>query len=215
MDYTNSRPDLSGAAARQTRTDAASPAAGAVGLYRPSLTLYHPNAKGTGCALSMDLHPAHDGVDGSIMMKAACQAAVGDARGPSRKFARFDWERSIRVKLDFSDLCQILQVFNGASESIADGRGLYHRSPKAATRIVLRHLTEPVVGYSLELYRTPTDGSAESRAHILISPAEADGLRAAITGSMSVICFGIPMLIPHDTSAYREKVREARDASAA
>ena len=38
---------------------------------------------------------------------------------------------------------------------------------------------------------------------MLISSAEAEGLRAAILGSMSVVCFGIPMLIPRDTTAYR------------
>ena len=206
MDYTNSRPDLNGAAARP---------APAAGLYRPSLTFYHPNAKGTGCAASMDLHPAHDGVDGCLMMKVACQASVGDARAAKPTFARFDWERAIRVKLDFNDLCQVLQVLRGACESIADGRGLYHRSPKAATRIVLRHLVEPVVGYSLELYRTPSDGSGESRAHMLLTPAEALGLCEAIAGSMSVICFGIPMLVSHDTSAYREKAREVRHVGAA
>ena len=211
MDYTSNRPDLSGAPSAG-QPQAAGRSGAAVGVYRPSLTFYHPNAKGTGCALSMDLHPAHDGVDGCFMMRVACQSAVGDPRAARPTFARFDWERSIRVKLDFNDLCQILQVFRGASESIADGRGLYHRSPKAATRIVLRHLVEPVVGYSLELYRTPVGGEGESRAHILLTPSEARGLCEAVAGSMSVICFGIPTVIAHDTSAYRESVREARHA---
>jgi len=210
MNATNTMNALAAAA----RADAAAPAGrpAARGPYRPELTFYHPNAKGTGCALSMNLHPAHDDVDGSIMMKVACQASVGEGRGPGRTFARFDWERAICVKLDFNDLCQILQVFRGECESIADGRGLYHRSPKAATRIVLRHLVEPVVGYSLELYRTPVGGEGESRAHILLTPSEARGLCEALAGSMSVICFGIPTVIAHDTSAYRESVREARHA---
>lgn len=194
---------------------APAPRATSRGRYRPEMTFYHPNVKGTGCAVSMNLHPAHDDVDGSIMMKVANQASVGDSRGPRPTFARFDWERAICVKLDFSDLCQVLMVFRGVTEAAGDGRGLYHRSPKAATRIVLRHLVEPVSGYSLELYRTPADGSGESRAHILLTPAEAHGLCEAIAGSMSVICFGIPTVIAHDTTAYQESVREARHVGAA
>lgn len=185
------------------------------GTYRPELTFYHPNAKGTGCALAMNLHPAHDDVDGSIMMKVANQSSVGDSRGPRPTYARFDWEKAICVKLDFNDLCQVLMVFRGVCESVGEGRGLYHRSPKAATRIVLRHLVEPVSGYSLELYRTPVGGTGESRAHILLTAAEAYGLCEAIAGSMPVICFGIPMVIARDTSAYRESVREARHVVAA
>ena len=196
-------------------TPAPAARAAARGPYRPNLTFYHPNAKGTGCALSLNLHPAHDDVDGSIMMKVANQSAVGDSRGPEPTYARFDWERAICVKLDFGDLCQVLQVFRGECESIGEGRGLYHRSPKAATRIVLRHLVEPISGYSLELYRTPVGGAGESRAHLVLTPAEAHGLCEAIAGSMSVICFGIPMVIAHDTSAYQESVREARHGAAA
>lgn len=185
------------------------------GQYRPKLTLYHPNAKGTGCAVSMELHPAHDRTDGSIMLRAANQMTVGDKRGPTPTFPRFDWDGAISVKLDFNDLCKVLQVFRGECESIEDGRGLYHRSPRAATRIVLRHLIEPVAGYSLELYRMPVGGESETRAHILFSSAEALGLCESIAGAMSVITFGIPMLVPHDTSAYEAETREMRHASAA
>lgn len=185
-----------------------------IGHFRPNLTFYHPNAKGTGGAISLNLHPAHDDVGGSIMAKVANQTAVADRRGPNPTFARFDWENAICVKLDFNDLCKILQVFRGECESIDDGRGLYHRSPAGATRIVLRRLVTPVPGYSLELYRTRADGVSEANAHLLISPTEALGLCEAISGSMSLICFGIPMLVAHDTSAYREKLQEARHVAA-
>lgn len=185
------------------------------GQYRPRLTMYHPNGKGTGCAVALELHPAHDRTDGCIMLKAANQMTIGDKRGPNPTFPRFDWEGAVSVKLDFNDLCKILQVFRGECETIDDGHGLYHRSPRGTTRIVLRHLIEPVVGYSLELYRTPAAGDGETRSHILFSPAEALGLCESISGAMSVITFGIPMLVPHDTSVYEAETREMRNASAA
>ena len=199
----------------QSPTATSEAASRPIGRYRPNLTFYHPNAKGTGCALEMNLHPAHDDVDGSIMMKVANQMSVGNPRGTNPTYARFDWENAICVKLDFNDLCKMLQVFRGECETIDDGRGLYHRSAKAATRIVLRHLVEPISGYSLELYRTQAGGAGEVNAHLVINSAEALGLREAIAGSMSVVCFGIPMLVAHDTTAAREQSKEARRAVAA
>lgn len=172
-----------------------------VGKYRPKMTIYHPNGKCTGCALQLELHPAHDNHDGCIMAKVANQITVGNRNGTtSQTFARFDWENSISVKLDFNDLCKMLQVFRGECEAIEEGRGLYHRTVKGSTRIVLRHLVEPVQGYSLELYRVPSSGDGETHAHMLISAAEALGLCESIAGSMSVICFGIPMVIQHAVS---------------
>ena len=184
------------------------------GTYRPSLAFYHANVKGTGCAATLELHPAHDDTDGCIMMSVANQMTVGNRMGPNPTFPRFDWENRICVKLDFSDLCAMLQVFRGECESINGEHGLYHRTAKAATTIRLRHLVDPVSGYSLELYRTPAGGGEETRAHLLLNTAEALGLCESIAGAMYLVSFGIPMLVPHDTSAYRREAREARDVAA-
>lgn len=186
-----------------------------LGQYRPALKFYHANAKGTGAAMEMKLHPAHDNVDGSIMLRVANQSAVGDRRGPVPTFARFDWENAICVKLDFNDLCCFLQVFRGECESINGGGGLFHKTARANTKIQLRHLLDPVTGYSLEVYRNLREGDAGSHGHFIITPTEATGICEAIAGSMSVVGFGIPMLVAHDTSAYEAREREHRNASAA
>ena len=186
-----------------------------LGMYRPALTFYHPNSKGSGAAVELKLHPAHDNVNGSIMLRIANQSAVGDRRTPAPTYARFDWENAICVKLDFNDLCKVLQVFRGECESIDGDRGLYHQTARAATKIQLRHLVEPVSGYSLEVYRNLREGGAGSHGHFIVTPAEAVGLCEAIAGSMSVVSFGIPMLVAHDTSAYTAQEREFRNASAA
>ena len=184
------------------------------GTYRPKLAFYHATPKGTGCAVTWALHPAHDDIDGSIWLRVANQMTVGNRMGPNPTFPRFDWENPICVKLNFADLCTFLQVFRGECESINGDGGLLHRSPSGLTCIKLRHLVEPVQGYSLELYRTPPKGGEERRAHILLSPAEALGLCESIAGAMYLVSFGIPMLVPHDTTAYRREVREARDVAA-
>lgn len=185
-------------------------------VYRPRLSFYKPNPKGTGCALQLEVHPAHDLTDGSIMARFANQLTVGDRRGPNPTYPHFDWENALTVKLEFSDLAKMLQVFRGECEALEDGKGLYHRSPKGLTRIGLKHLIEPICGYMFEVSRTSSDGQNETRAaHLLIAPHEATGLVAALEGSLSVICFGLPVVIERDTSAYRQAVRGMHDASAA
>ena len=194
----------------ETNTKTAMP----LGQFRPKLAFYHATPKGTGCAATLELHPAHDDTDGSIMLCAANQMTIGNRMGPNPTFPRFDWENRICVKLDFNDLCAMLQVLRGECETINGDYGLYHRTAKATTKIQLRHLVDPVSGYSLELYKTPVGGGEETRAHILLSPAEALGLCESIAGSMYLVSFGIPMLVPHDTAAYRREAREVRDVAA-
>ena len=162
-------------------------------IYRPALTLYKANAKCTGCAMKIELHPAHDQTSGCIMMSLASQKTVGDYRGPNPIYPTFDWENAICVKLDFIDLSKMLQVFRGECESIEDGRGLVHRSPKGLAYIRLAHLIEPIPGYRLEVELYAGEGRIEKRS-IMLAPYEALGLVAAIESSLGVICFGVPMV---------------------
>ena len=165
-------------------------------MTRPTLTMYHPNGKGTGSAIRMELHPAHDDTAGSIMATIATQLTTGNCMGSMPVYPKFDWEGAITVKLDFTDISKMLQVFRGECESIEDGRGLFHKSTRGTTKIMLRHLVEPINGYMLEVYRKTSD-SEDSNARIFLSPYEALGLATAIESSMGVICFGIPMVIPN------------------
>ena len=161
--------------------------------YRPSLVFYKANAKGTGCAMKMELHPAHGDTAGRIMMSLASQKTVGDYRGPNPIYPTFDWENPITVKLDFTDLAKMLQVFRGECESIEEGRGLVHRSQSGLAYIRLAHLIEPIPGYRLEVEFFAGAGIVEKRT-VMLMPYEALGLTAAIESSFGVICFGIPMV---------------------
>lgn len=192
-----------------------STAPSSIPFFRPKFALYHASPKGTGCAIKMDLHPAHDTTDGSIWLTIANQMTIGDRRGPNPTYPRFDWEGGACVKLDFNDLCRILQVFRGETETIEDGKGLFHTSSRATTRIVLRHTVDPVAGYSLEIYRTPRGGEEEHRYHFFFKPAEAAGLTDAIADVMGFIAFGIPVVLPHDTTAYENREKAMRNATAA
>ena len=50
---------------------------------------------------------------------------------------------------------------------------------------------------------------------MLLNPAEALGICESIAGAMYLVSFGIPMLVPHDTSAYEAENRGTRNAAAA
>jgi len=187
-----------------------------IGRFRPNLSFYHANPKGTGSAIQMNLHPAHDDTDGCIMLKMANQMTVGNRQGPNPTYSRFDWENAMTVKLDFSDLTQILQVLRGECESINEGKGLYHVSSRGSASIRLSHLVDPVAGYMLDICRRGAGGSEdENRGRMLLNASEALGLCETIAGSLYLISFGIPMLLPHDTAAYRAETRELHNATAA
>ena len=165
-------------------------------INRPALALYKANAKCTGCAMKMELHPAHGDTAGCIMMSLASQKTVGDYRGPNPIYPTFDLENAISVKLDFIDLSKMLQVFRGECESIEEGRGLVHRSTSGLVYIRLAHLVDPIPGYKLEVEFHAGAGSVEKRT-VILAPFEALGLTAAIESSLGVICFGVPMVDEH------------------
>ena len=161
-------------------------------VNRPRLEFYHPNAKGTGCAMAMALRPADSAQNGFISVSIASQLTVGNPMGANPTFPTFDWENCVDVVLDFDSLCKILQVLRGETESIGDGRGIFHEHKECRQKIQLSHLIDPVCGYSFEVFETSANGGYEKRAHMLLSPAESLGICEAISGSMSLVAFGCP-----------------------
>ena len=158
---------------------------------RPYLAFYHANAKCTGCAAKFELHPAHDAVEGYISVLMANQV-MGDLDANSPVHPRFDWDNAMAFNLTFADICEFLRVFRGECESIQDGKGLYVRNPECAMRVSLRHMIEPVDGYSLEAYRHDMGTGADTSARIILFSSEALGLCLALEQSMGLIAFGVP-----------------------
>ena len=163
-------------------------------VNRPRLEFYHPNAKGTGCAMAMALHPADSTQNGFIDVSIANQLTVGNSIGANPTFPTFDWENCVDVVLDFDALCAILQVLRGETESIDGIHGIFHKYKECRQKIQLRHLIDPVHGYSFEVVETPANGGDEKRVHMLMSPAESLGILDAIASSMYLIAFGKPMV---------------------
>ncbi len=163
------------------------------GNYRPRLAYYHANSRGTGSAVQFELHPAHGNAEGHIFCTFARQLTTGGMKGSARIFATFDWQNRVTVKLDISDLLQMLQVFRGMQESIADGKGLFHNMERSSTVIRLEHRLEPATGYAFEVSRKSSAGELV-RIGVMFSPTEALGLSLIIEQSMGALAFGLPVM---------------------
>lgn len=160
--------------------------------YRPALAFYHANGMGTGCAVKFKLHPAHDADDGYISVRMVNQMTLDYRIANPQIYPRFDWDNATAFNLTFADICEFLRVFRGECESIQDGKGLYIRNPECAMRVTLRHIVEPINGYSLEAYRHDMGTGADTSARIILFSSEALGLCLALEQSMGLIAFGVP-----------------------
>ena len=161
---------------------------------RPRYVCCHPNAKGTGCSVKFELHPAHDYVEGSLFVTFAAQKSVGRIEGTRRILPTFDWENRITVRLDINEVAEMLEVFRGYREKMADGNGLFHRTAKANTVITLEHRLEPAPGYLFGISRKTVDGDVR-RLGILLSMKEALVLSESLAGALLYMAFGVPKVL--------------------
>lgn len=161
----------------------------------PRYTCCHPNAKGTGCSVQFELHPAHEHVEGSIFVTFAGQKMVGSYENGRRILPTFDWENRITVRLDVNEVAEMLEVFRGYREKMADGKGLFHRTAKANTVITLEHRLEPAPGYLFSVSRKTVDGDLFKRLGVLLSMKEALVLSESLSGALVYMAFGMPNVV--------------------
>ena len=174
--------------------------------YRPRLSFYHANGKGSGSAARFEAVPACGDRDGAVFLTLAQQKSVasGSAEHGNRQHATFDWQKRITVKLNFGDLCQLLQVFKGVAATVADGKGLYHDSRNTTTLINLTRQNEPYAGYALEVSRKEkADPDSAARVRIVFSPSESFGLGAVLEQVLGWIAFGVPNEAVYPTAPLR------------
>ena len=171
-------------------TNAASPF-----VRRTRKVFYPPNGKGTGSALQLELHPAHEDTEGSVFLTMAPQRTVGKRMEDDTVHPTFDWRNAVCLKLDLMDLAQILQVLRGVQESLADGKGLFHRSANGSAVIKFEHRIEPIPGYMLDVSKKPLIGDV-SRVCFFFRPAEAFACALMLEHALVYVAFGIPTVIP-------------------
>lgn len=150
-------------------------------------TIYHPNSKGTGMALALELYLATPEVPGKLKLEFARQVSPEGAI-----FPRFDWENRRTIVLAPEEVEKVLEVFNGYTESIEDGKGIFVRTPTNAAAFRLRHVVEPVPAYALQLVvREAGDAATEDVRNINLTPTEAMMLYHALTAAMGRLVFGL------------------------
>ena len=93
------------------------------------------------------------------------------------------------MKLCVSDIAQMIMVFRGMQESIADGKGLFHRTATANAVIKFSHMIEPRPGYLFSVSRRQLDGEL-FEAFFVFRPEEAIWFSTALEGAMPRIVFG-------------------------
>jgi len=162
--------------------------------YRAYDAYFHASPKGTGSACKFELHPAYETAAGCIFVQMALQKTVGSRQGGMQIFPTFDWANGITLKLDRSDLSQIIQVLRGMKESINDGKGLFHRSSNANTVIKFHHQIEPQSGYMLSASRKTVDGVLTG-CWFYFDVNEALTLMLSLEQAMLYVCLGIPEII--------------------
>lgn len=141
----------------------------------------HPNARGTGAALRMELIPAEKACPGSLHFTLAPQKTqpVG-----------FGWgSESLEMYLSPVEAAELLMVFRGHTESIEDGKGIYWRDENSSKVFKACHAIEPLPGYVISITEAEHGGDPH-QAYIRLTPAEGIALEAAITGGMKEMMFG-------------------------
>ena len=150
--------------------------------------LYHPNGKGTGSAITIDTESGS--TYNYVHLKLARQKTVAMRTADGETFPTFDWEHQTEVHLKIVDVAEMLQVFRGCQESIADGKGLFMRDANGHAIVKLEHRIEPVHGYVLEV-SSKAEGSDETeKTHFFFRTTEAFAVALALEQSMGKLAFG-------------------------
>ena len=159
--------------------------------YPSALRFYHPNGSGRGAA--MRLEPRFSNCPEQryncfFLEMAAQQATPRSAGGGKRVPATFNWQDKLAVKLGFGDICEILVVLEGRAEKVGGTRGgLFHQSGTANTIISCQKAENG--GYLIGLSRKDMETGQSSRVHIVLSEAEAVGLRHVLQTSLFFLSF--------------------------
>lgn len=157
--------------------------------FGQKLSIYHPSGSGNGAALSLE--PRVNRLDSDnyncFFLEMALQKTGPSKDGDKRIPATFDWEKKLTVKLDFNDICELLAVLEGRIEKAGGAKnGIFHQNGNGSTIISLQKAEKG--GYYIGLSKKTNDGVA-TRVGLLLSDAEAIGLRSVFQSGLFFITF--------------------------
>jgi hypothetical protein len=158
--------------------------------YPQPLRLYHPSGSGTGSAMQLEPRFSSAGEDryNCFFLEMAAQKTTGRQEDGNRVHATFDWKAKLAVKLDFTDICELLTVLEGQSEKVGGSHnGLYHQNGSTSTIITFQKSEKG--GYVIGLSRKDAADGEARRVCMVLSTAEAIGLRSIFQGSLFFLAF--------------------------
>lgn len=161
-------------------------------MRKATTTIYHPNARGTGCAMRLSLQPAEGPISGYLKIQLAPQLTIGERNDDPvlTKYPTFDWDRDLKACMSINDLAHLLEVFRGCEESINDGKGLYYTDEDYAYVFRMSHIIEPAAGYLIKMNKSDKRTGDVVTARIALSPTEALGMMTLIESVLVLIAFG-------------------------
>ena len=180
-------------------------------IRQQKLSFYHPNAAGNGVALQCEPRVNRCETDryNCFFFEMAAQKTLSSREGDKRVMPTFDWANKLTVKLDFADICEMLLVFEGRQERVGGQKnGIYHDSDRANTVISFGKVPDKG-GFSFGLSRKEKDSGQLTRLQILLSEAEAMGLKTIIQTGLFFVTFHAH-LFERENSESRSQNSESR-----
>ncbi|MEI6807372.1 MAG: hypothetical protein WCN95_01525 [bacterium] len=159
-------------------------------LHAQKLVIYHPTSTGTGAALQLEPRVNRKDADryNCFFLEMSSQKTAASRDGDKSVPASFDWEHKLTVKLDFTDICEMLAVLEGRVDKVGGARsGLFHQNGTSSTVISLQRSEKG--GYYIGLSRKSGADGALARVNITLSEAEAIGLRSIFQAGLFFITF--------------------------
>lgn len=159
-------------------------------MHAQKLVIYHPTAAGTGAALQLEPRVNRQEADryNCFFLEMASQKTTAARTDGKRVPASFDWEHKLTVKLDFTDICEIVAVLEGRVDRLGGAKnGLFHQNGTSSTVISLQKADKG--GYFVGLSKKNGDDGAVVRVNMSLSEAEAIGLRSIFQAGLFFITF--------------------------
>ena len=151
------------------------------------LAFSHGNEKGTGSRLEVDMKPATEAREGSVVLRLRPQSNMkGGAEWDGPKFARFD---SVEIEVGVAQVSHMLQVLDGNAKSILGSKGARARRSDSSSALFFDRATSPFDGYAVHMQCSDLDGNRRD-GRIVLNLVEGAALRDALRASMGRIAFG-------------------------
>lgn len=164
--------------------------------WEQKLALYHPNSAGSGAALQLEprLNRSPGDHYNCFFLDMASQKSASEVRDGKRIPATFNWDRKLTVRLDYTDICELLAVLEGIQPQAGGKRnGLFHSTGNGSTVISFQKNTDHG-GYGLALSRKAIGDESAIRITMLLSEVEAVGLRALFKTGLFFVLFHTHLL---------------------